>query len=85
LRYIIDTHVIIWFYESNPKLSSKALAMLLDPMNTFLVSPASFWEIAIKLSTGVSLFTEPFLDFIQHSIFDNGFEVLPFNPRIVIR
>ena len=42
-----------------------------------MVSPASFWEIAIKVSLGKYALNEPYDDFIQHAIFDNGFDILP--------
>jgi len=78
---LLDAHVLIWHYETNPKMSAAALALIADPANVKLVSPASFWEIAIKLGTGKYLFAESFADFLQHAITDNGFPILPIQPR----
>ncbi len=51
-----------------------------DPTNRVLVSPASYWEIAIKIKTSKLVLREPFLDFAQHAIHDNGFSILPIEP-----
>jgi PIN domain nuclease of toxin-antitoxin system len=45
------------------------------------VSPASYWELAIKVGLGKYTLTESYEDFIQHAIFDNGFLILPIEPR----
>jgi len=81
VRILLDTHVLIWHYETNPKMSVAALAFIADSANEKLISPASVWEIAIKLGTGKYLFAEPFTDFVQHAIIDNGFRFLPIEPR----
>lgn len=81
MRLLLDTHTLIWYYETHPKMSPAALALLDDPANEKLVSAASYWEIAIKLGTGKLALSEPFPDYIQHAVFDNGFVVLPVEPR----
>jgi PIN domain nuclease of toxin-antitoxin system len=53
----------------------------MDPGNVKLVSPASYWELAIMVSLGKYQLTESYDDFIQHAIFDNGFVILPVEPR----
>lgn len=58
-----------------------AARLIVDPMNRVQVRPASHWEIAIKMKTGKLILNEPFLDFVQHAISDNGFTVLPIEPR----
>lgn len=52
MTYLIDTHVLIWFVENDPKLSASVRQILEDPTNIVLVSHASFWEITIKKSIG---------------------------------
>ena len=62
-------------------LSGRAQSAILDPNHDKLVSPASLREIAIKLSLGKYALAEPYDDFIRHAIFDNGFDILPIEPR----
>ncbi len=81
MRVLLDTHVLIWHYETNSKMSAAALALIADPASEKLVSPASDWEIASKLGSGKYLFAEPFTDFVQHAVTDNGFAILPIQPR----
>jgi hypothetical protein len=35
----------------DPRLSAKAKSVIADPANEIAISPASYWEIAIKVST----------------------------------
>ena len=56
-------------------------ATIEDPANRIIVSPATHWEIAIKLSTGKYTLQVPFLTFVQEAIDDNGFTILPIEPR----
>ena len=81
MRLLLDTHTLLWFYLEETRLSSSALAAVLDPSHTKTVSPASFWEIAIKLSLTKYVLSESYDEFIQHSIFDNGFEILAIEPK----
>ena len=81
MNLLLDTHVVIWYYETNPKMSSVALSLIQDPANAAFVSAASHWEIAIKLSNGKLRLRDPFLDFIQIAIHDQGFAILPIETR----
>jgi PIN domain nuclease of toxin-antitoxin system len=47
---LLDTHTILWFWWDDPQLSAAAKALILDPANRKLVSPATPWEVAIKVS-----------------------------------
>lgn len=49
MRLLLDTHTFLWFVLNDPQLSAAAKALIEDPANDILVSPASYWEIAIKV------------------------------------
>jgi PIN domain nuclease of toxin-antitoxin system len=51
-RVLLDTHVLLWWFQASPRLSSKALAVFRDPGTTVLVSAVCAWEIAIKHKAG---------------------------------
>ncbi len=51
-RYLLDTHVLLWWLFDDPKLSSSAHDVIQAPDNTILVSSASGWEIATKHRLG---------------------------------
>jgi PIN domain nuclease of toxin-antitoxin system len=80
VNLLLDTHSLLWVYWNDPKLSTTAAQLVTDPTNRVLVSPASYWEIAIKIKTSKLVLRESFLDFVQHAILDNGFAILPIEP-----
>jgi len=52
VKLLLDTHAFLWFITDDPKLSATAKAAIADADNEILVSPASYWEVAIKVSIG---------------------------------
>ncbi len=52
MRYLLDTHVMLWFLEDSKELSKKAKKLLIDGKNELYWSSASFWEITVKVSLG---------------------------------
>ena len=48
MNLLLDTHLLIWTLNEDPKLSAKAKELILDPGNTIYYSSVSIWEIAIK-------------------------------------
>ncbi len=81
MNVLLDSHALIWGYFDPARLSATARMAMTTPNNRVFVSTASHWEIAIKISTGKLKLAEPFPDFVQHAITDNGFAILPIEPR----
>jgi PIN domain nuclease of toxin-antitoxin system len=81
VRLLLDTHALLWFYLGDSQLSRPAQDSIIDPNNIKLISPASYWEIAIKLSIQKYALQVSYDEFIQEAVFDNGFEILPIEPR----
>ena len=53
MKYLIDTHTLLWAITDAEELSRPVSQLLLAPdIHTILVSTVSFWEIAIKTSIG---------------------------------
>ncbi len=63
MRLLLDTHTLIWFYLDDPQLSAAARLLIEDAADTKLVSPASYWELAIKFGLGKYTLTESYGDF----------------------
>ena len=57
-----------------------ARGLIEDPANDILVSPASYWEIAIKVTKKKLDLFAPFAEFMRKGIFGNDFEILPVDP-----
>jgi PIN domain nuclease of toxin-antitoxin system len=81
MRLLLDTHPLLWFALNDPKLSAAAKAAIIDPANEKWVSPGSYWEIAIKISTKKYHLTGPYEDFWRNAIDANGFHYLHILPR----
>jgi PIN domain nuclease of toxin-antitoxin system len=81
MRVLLDTHAFLWFVLDDPTLSAAAKSTIQDPLNDVLISPASFWEVAIKVSLGKYSLTVPYEEFWRRGINDNNFAVLPIELR----
>lgn len=48
MNILLDSHLLIWTLNDDPRLSKKARKMILDPNNIVYYSSVSIWEISIK-------------------------------------
>lgn len=81
MRLLLDTHAFLWFVLGETRLSDTAKSYILDRANTKLVSPVSYWEIAIKISLKKYTLNESYVAFMQRGIFGNGFVILTIEPK----
>lgn len=77
MSLLLDTHALLWFLLNDPRLSEKARARIADADSTIFVSPASLWEIAIKISIGKYALPEPFVEFWERQLRMNDFTLVP--------
>ena len=70
MRILLDTHAFLWFLLDDPQLSATAQTVIEDPLNEIEVSPASYWEIAIKIRLGKYALPEPYQAFMEREITD---------------
>jgi PIN domain nuclease of toxin-antitoxin system len=52
MRILLDTCALLWWWAEPESLSPRALALIKDPHNNFLVSAASAWEVSAKFRIG---------------------------------
>ena len=76
MKFLIDTHIFLWFINNDPQLSPTAKTLLESDVE-LLLSVASLWEIAIKISTGKMTLPKPFEIFIPEQLQQNDITVLP--------
>ena len=48
MKYLVDTHILLWSFLETNKLSKKIKSILLNENNEIYYSPISLWEISIK-------------------------------------
>jgi PIN domain nuclease of toxin-antitoxin system len=76
MRFLVDTHVFLWFIAGDTRLSQLVRTAIEDDENTVLLSIASAWEIAIKVNVGKLTLAKPFADLIPEQIAENEIELL---------
>jgi len=76
MKYLIDTHTLLWIVTKNQKLSDRARELFLNTENLIFFSLASLWEMAIKISLNKLFLEEPLKDFIQTHIKGNDIKIL---------
>lgn len=84
MRLLIDTHILIWFFEGNKLLSKSRRQIISDPQNDIFVSIASLWEIAIKISLEKLTLTQPLADVLKQ-IAAEDIEVLSISPEHILQ
>jgi PIN domain nuclease of toxin-antitoxin system len=52
MKYLLDTHTMVWAVTETAKLSPRVRDVLENPSHQILVSPISFWEISLKYALG---------------------------------
>ncbi|WLD97828.1 type II toxin-antitoxin system VapC family toxin [Agrobacterium leguminum] len=52
MKYLLDTHALLWWLNDHDRLSPDAREIISDPNNDLYVSAASAWEIATKFARG---------------------------------
>jgi PIN domain nuclease of toxin-antitoxin system len=77
MRVLLDSQAFLWFVMGDSRISAAAKAQIEDPAFEKLISPSSYWEIAIKVSVGKLSLTEPFDVLIPREIHNGGFVILP--------
>ena len=71
MRYLLDTHVLLWSRASPERLSAEAVTLLQSTENTLYVSMATLWECAIKACIGKLAVPEGFFRIVA-----NDYEIL---------
>ena len=85
MKLLLDTHTFLWFALGDPKLSAAAKLQIDDPTIEKFISPAVYWELAIKISVGKYALHQPYEDFLKDNIDGNGFTILPVEWRHTAR
>ena len=80
MRLLLDTHAFLWFILDDRQLSAEADRLISDPNHEIEVSPASYWEIAIKIKLGKYSLPQPYQSFMETHIAVNEFKILPILP-----
>ncbi|HEY5207004.1 MAG TPA: type II toxin-antitoxin system VapC family toxin [Roseiarcus sp.] len=76
MRFLLDTHILLWGAIEPERLSAEASSLIESPDNDIVFSSVSLWEIAIKTGRGRTVFRVD-AGVLRRSLFDNGYAELP--------
>ena len=76
MRFLLDTHILLWALANSPLLSRKARALIEDESNELLFSSVSIAEIAIKYGLGRPDFRQEPVR-VRQTLIENGYVELP--------
>lgn len=77
MQYLLDTHVVLWWFTTPEKINTKARKIIRDKSNTIFLSSASFWEMAIKKSLGRLTLPHNLIE----AVAAESFKILPIMPE----
>ena len=52
MKYLLDTHAIIWMIDNSAKIPRRIKEITNMPQNEFYISAVSLWEIVLKMNLG---------------------------------
>ena len=52
MKFLLDTHIFLWFITGDKRLSTPASSLIRNPQNEVYLSAASVWEIVVKHQLG---------------------------------
>jgi PIN domain nuclease of toxin-antitoxin system len=82
MRFLLDTHILIWHLEENPKRKQAHSDLIEDAENEVIVSIASLWEMSIK--AGLGKLSIPFgmsLTQLEQHLLGLDFQILEMNTK----
>ncbi|MDQ3331292.1 MAG: type II toxin-antitoxin system VapC family toxin [Planctomycetota bacterium] len=81
MRALLDTHTLLWLVEGDARLSQNGVELLVDPGNELLLSPATYWELAIKIAIGKYRISDPLVAYVEEAIRLYQLTILPIEVR----
>ena len=76
MKYLLDTHTLLWFLQGDKKLSDTARRLIDNPSNEKFLSITSLWEIAIKVGLGKLVLDKSFERLFPEQLHFNRIQIL---------
>jgi len=80
MRFLIDTHILLWYLEGDKALSAERRELIEDLSNEVFISIASLWEMAIKVSLNKLTYSY-LLNEIINNLESHNIYILPISPE----
>ncbi len=76
MKFLLDTHLLLWAAGRPDLLSAEALALIGDTGSELAFSAVSLWEVAIKNALGRADFSVN-LRALRRGLLENGYREVP--------
>lgn len=76
MKFLLDTHLLLWAAGEPERLPQEARALLDSPEHELVFSAASLWEVAIKSGLGRQDFKVD-ASVLRRGLIENGYVELP--------
>ncbi len=76
MKFLLDTHIFLWFVNDNPKLSNSLKDLIEDENNVSYLSIASLWEMSIKYNLGKLTLAPNYEEFIAEEVVKSSINLL---------
>lgn len=83
MKYLLDTHYLIWSIIDPDKIDKKRKKILLDVNSYKYISQISFWEISIKYSLGKLELKGITPEELPEAAIKSGFQILELETKIL--
>jgi len=84
LKYLADTHLVIWWDSAPDRVATQARKVLEDVKSEILFSHASLWEMAIKIKLEKLILPMDLELWIDRSVKGNGFFLQPITLQAIL-
>ena len=75
MKYLLDTHTILWCIGNSQRLSPKTKEIIANREKDVFISSVSLWEVAIKVNLGKLELNSTFDEFLD-KVRSGDFEIL---------
>lgn len=76
MKFLLDTHIFLWFVNDNPRLSDHLKDLIEDRNNVSCLSIASLWEMSIKYNLGKLTLAPDYEEFIEEEVVKSSINLL---------
>jgi PIN domain nuclease of toxin-antitoxin system len=80
MKYLLDTHTLLWAITEKSELSHTVIRILEDTSNEILVSAVNLWEVSQKFSLGKLNITGFLPQDLPRLAVQSGFTLIPLMP-----
>lgn len=80
---LVDTHALLWWF-TNPNLLSDTAARAMVQADALLISPISFWEVAMLVAKGRIELDRPTTSWVNDVLAQEATSEAPLTPAVAV-